>query len=480
MSTPSSEVICGPSATDGSQTKLIWLDILPNDVCERIVLHASGRHQAEDALPLGETNAKFRCAVASVLQRRMRFTDAATAHTRRWCDLLLPDVEEVEVKASSSSFDRSCLGDILTAPTLRCASIIDDIFPLRAIASSNSIRELEVRVQGYPREAGIAQELLLQIFSTLNLTKLRLICCVEREVTSCPFIEAQYLDPHRDDFPSCFSTLQTLDIDCARAKIGDCDPTWRIFPALTSLRDLGFHGELPDGTLLRTQALETVRVKSGLKANEVAISIGAPVKELHMKSALSSAQLKGLETLSNLNILSLQMSPEDDETLSDLLSKLPELRSLDLCWDPPSFCNHGRDDVHTPCYAMPSPRRTFRAIEKTKSLQELKLRDVRLSRLELLDILEHVGTNLKVFWISISDQDETQLDRLEALLYCAAVKNPGLCDFRIPDVHRRDGYNTRKNGRIQGLRLRQAMERLQSHAPEMDTTNIAQAVERAI
>lgn len=459
----------------------IWLDILPGDVCERIAVHASSGGQTPHALVLGEHNAKLRQAVAAVLSYKMRFLETACPQARRWSNLLLPDIRDVEMKISSSALsDRRCLDDILRTRSLRRASIIDDVYPLRAIVASDTLRELHVRVQGYPREAGMARELLLRAFSSLNLEKLRLICCIEGAVTWCPFIDDNYLCPSLDDFPRCFHALRALDIDCARARIGDCDPTWRLFPALDSLQDLGFHGRLPEGQLRRVQSLETVRVKSGHDSFEIAMRIGAPVKEVHLKTAISSEQIKSLRNLPQLRILSLYLNHGDEHALLYLLERLPDLTSLDLHWGPSSLCFHGRDDVHTPCYAIPDDGITSRAIEKTRKLEELKLRDVRLKKDDLESILQHVGEKLRVFCTCVADQDETQLDRLEDLLYICAKNNPGLHEFRILDVYRRDGYDSRTQGRIQGSRIRRAMSRLQFCAPQLNTASIARAIAKGI
>lgn len=469
----------------------MWFDILPLEVLAAIALHASHGKQTPDCLNIAQVSPKLRQGLLSALNNRLslpELCDYMDVPARRltaedvhgWAHLLGNDIEELDVDGDFVNlFTHHCIVDMLRAPRLRRATIPDEPHILRTASESRSIQELYIRLRNYRREDDRSRQFFEQALSSLSLKKLHLICCDYDRSLKCPFRNERYLNPQYRNLPTSFATLEVLEIDCARAGRTTYDPIWRMFPAATCLRELTFHEDMPDEHLQRVQRLDTVKIRSGPNAFEIAVRIGRPVKELCIEAplTLSADQIRNLRPLLELTTLRLDICSGAEDALQDLTRALRDLRRLDLGWGKPSICKHGVDRDHNPCYAQPRPSAVSKAIQETR-LTELTLRKVCLPQDELGDILRHLGDDLEVFRICVADQDESQKDRLEALLYLTAQYNTSLRRLEAhTDVWERDASLSRSQVRAQGSRLRRAVRMLQQRAPHLNITGNAFAIE---
>lgn len=109
--------------------------------------------------------------------------------------------------------------------------------------------------------------------------------------------------------------------------------------------------------------------------------------ELHVEGAVTSAEdLLCLTNYTCLKQLHIQVSADEEATLAQMVSDLPELRVLELRWL-----------LETESYTEPLHGQIFNAISAAPELSELHLSQVRIRTSELIEILKSIGTRSTSF-----------------------------------------------------------------------------------
>lgn len=169
-----------PSSRRRGGTGPIWLDLLSDDVCERIAAHLCSRTQTQSALRLAETSDKQCAAVVASLDYLFEIPAGCTLDdARRWANVFMPDVRNCNIydlalepnsgeELNHDTFlvrAEAAILPLLHAPKLYHATIPCETRFLEAIAVSKSVRELRLNIEFQP-----PMQKLLHTLSALQLT----------------------------------------------------------------------------------------------------------------------------------------------------------------------------------------------------------------------------------------------------------------------------------------------------------------------
>lgn len=481
-----------------------WLDLLPVDVCERVVLHVSdGGHPTESALSLARTSPKLCAAVRGTIAPKFELpypfyfagptgSQGSISHqsaswavkwltdsdyASAWLALIKEFVVEIAIRTKYSK-RLEIVEHLLKSPTLQRVHLFDKRTLFAAIGQSRSIRELHLFLRS--RKYGPN---LFEALSRLNLEKLSTECKACDSPRSCPFRDTSQFNSGYNALAVSCPNLKSLKMWCTLdAESGERDgstaPVWRIFPELPTLQELTFNGEAPEQAIPKLRKLQGVGISWATGAYQTAMRVGTPMMEFVTETALDAEQIRGLTRCPRLKKIAFEVKNGADVVLADTFRKLPSLADISLQWENRDECEHGDLENHN-CYVDAVPGAMLSAVQAAPNLSVVSLLFVRVPLEELQNILSSAAERLTEFMTCIGDQDEAPCERLEELLYTAVKNNPGVRSFQFCDMV---PYRLESDADVdrQHPRLVAAVERLHRHAPLLDRMQLENSIMKSI
>lgn len=490
----------------------IWLDKLPDEVCQRIAAHVCGCQQNPDILALAKTSSVLRKAALALLRNRLIIPDKKSVTEFRLimnhaeqrnqdvstlCGLIRlmgEDIFELDQGLFCNPLRHAVPSSILplfSLPYLRVVEIMDCPAQVAAVSRSSSIQELRLllRHQMQPKQ-------LFSAVAKLHLMKLKMMCmdaCVgvcRKQL--CPWQDPDVIGSDLQGFARFLPHLTSIDVrcDCLTRDIHHhlgMSMFWKVLPSLKTLKEISFCWHLPEvappkETLQFLSSREVVRVVNTRDAYHLASLIGLPVVEISSQhsfllAAITAKELLDLRNHPRLRVLGIRIDEGSEKALPEVVQGLPELRKLDLLWMPGillrDICRYTGQ-----CYATAMPGVMLRAVQVAPQLSSLCIVRVRIALTELLTIMKSIGLHLREFETSLGDQEEAPFERLEKLLLGAARYNTELRKFFIEDVGHEPGPILEWKWEEQAQRVLARLWFLRRVAPYLSVGNLEEDVLR--
>lgn len=443
-----------------TKSTVIWLDLLPRDLCTRVAicLRSGASAYSPSLLSLAESSSLQRQYVASSLSchlrgERERSTSLKLApqntNLARWVRVFAGNIKQL----SCFPLSKPSL-HLLREPTLYKAEIFDTYDALHAVAETASIRHLTLIMQ--PRTESRPQ-LIHTVLEELNLTTLKLRC-LKYDVDNCLFAE----HPYWKIALYSNTNLTSLQIQCS------CNhpihPIWDICNSFLAPRssieelaiDQAATATLPDSVHHYLQSLRSINVESGNAPVSRLAVISSQIFSLRSNLYFDVSALKQLSLFDHVRDLRIGLAKGAERGLASLTGALPNLVSLHLR----SRQGHSvsEDDTGT----------ILDGVKNAPMLRSLHLITICVAKDELEAILRHMGPQLQDFATTIDEKIFTELGKMETLLTAAACHNHSLQQFNL--------HSTLSFGSVpchwpsvcrRAPSIRAAYSRLRRWAPEM-------------
>lgn len=411
------------STPASSASRGIWLDKLPEGVCENIAAHVCHGAQNGDALHLIRSSPSQREAVISILNRTLAFRDLdrSLKEFHEWWSSIVGDVWKQGDGGREHSNDGQNVSSVnlgYPTPVLHAIHVKDRPEHLYAIRSV-SIRKVTIEVCGYSPVTT-----LLETLSSINAEELAL------KFPYAPLaFNASLVVLAETNALAAIPSLKSLAVYCLKRCYERQSCIWAAIAKLSSLRELSMYGVNSSTSLsFRGAAADAVsfissRQSIALQGNywvlRLALRIGRAVTSIdNMASSTDRQQLLSLVgACPRLKRLHTNLVGGADNVLVAALKALPDLEALHLQF------RIGRE------FTVPTQGKILEAVQVAHNLTELSLFRVRIQLCELKAIMEHVGPRLRVFNASIHGQEESPLVMLVGLCESAAKHNHGLRTF---------------------------------------------------
>lgn len=458
----------------------MWLDLLPPEICERIAAHVSRGTQRASALSLAEASVKMRTAVMSALGHKLLlFSETEDDLTGRWLQFA-PYVKSLEFGAVIYDTARSAVkvsnGKKMCVSTwddglLRKSNCLESVdfwlqpSILRALTGLRSLRKLTIKSADSHHG-----DLLFQVLTSLDIRDL-MFRCEARDIDLCLLSNKKYFNDAYNALAKSCPNLETLDIFCVCTGWGNqtaqmstsAHRVFDIFPACKSLRYLKLHSHPPQNVMQNICAIHSVELPHDERTHQLAMKLGNAVTVLSCNRYLDPKEVECLSICHRLVVLDIRIKEGTENVLPKLAQGLPYLRCLKLQMK--MSC-----DARNRPFLFPrtKPGGMLQTVRSAHHLDTLHIVDIRISTSELEAILAHCGVRLRDFLISISDQDEPALQRLETLLCTAALHNS---ELRSLITVLRTWMPTNLGGLAwQAHRIYAALHFLESRAPYLDAS----------
>lgn len=423
----------------------IWLDKLPEEVCQRLAMHTFREVQGPDALALAKASPTLRKAVLAALRHRLTITESELvgrdSESSKWISVFAKDIIELNIPLYFSFKGYAppkFVHRLLTLPTLRVADISDQSRQLKAVARSSSIQEISIAIRGQ-----VPPTQIFEALAKLPLLKLKTKCQKTNARFKCPFQDKSITGPGSTMIAVNCSVLTSLDVDCDCCRIRE-HGIWNVLPSLSALQEMTIYWYLvsvaiPKEALRFLSKLDSVRILGEQRDPHLLSSqIGSPVSEIYHYSPLNlertAEQLAGLRTYSHLKVLSLRLKEGAETALPELVKQLPELTKLVVEWRISRLIGQDAGACSGLGYATPAQGIMLRTVQSANKLSELHFHKLRIPMNEVVGILQTMGRRLRVFATAIYDQREPPPERLELVLLTAAKLNSGLRELLVYDL----------------------------------------------
>lgn len=457
-----------------------WLDLLPEEICERIACHLSQGRPTTCLLALGVTSQKQRAAACAVIGGELNVQNSF--EFTAWAKLFQDEVVGLDISFSNlanptnvvrprePSAGTSALFHLLRSPVLHRLCTMNDPAVLRVIAESSSLCSLEIT---FVDPNGL--DALFACLESLQLSDLAIRCRMPLESSTCPLAPASRGATLRRLAPVC-SKLFSLALACT-CETGEeepdwCAPLWEILPQLPDLRETKFiGGALPDRVAPLLRRLDNVSILNGPLADRLALEIGTPVIQLVCTGiTFSSEKVETLVSCPRLQKLSLVLECGAEEALLNILRRLPLIEGLDLSWERAKTCLHNSPGHYGRCFHSPKPGVVLRLVRRAPRLARLYLTDVRLDSSEVRDILKVLGGRLLALRIDVLDHMDAPVNRLEMVLCFLGTFNEGVEELEINGLSRNQLMLEGVDPVETGQSLLRLLKRLQQKAPKLSAT----------
>lgn len=459
------------------QAPIIWLDLLPQELAEKIAHTVSGGNRTVDALQLAQTSTLQRRAVVSALFGSFTLRGYNSENESAWISCFIPEVRKVAVGRLYAGLEtrlRTQVSVLSSGPCLTSAKIPDDPVLLHAVGRATCLRELTVLDTDTTWPGMSATRLLLQTLSGLSLRKLDLHCSMPWNST-CMFTRiAQNGDCL---LANCCPNLTSFGSLCACSH--DNHPFWTIWSSFPHIREISLERDPPDWLIPRLRTLKSARIRCTTDATaalRLAKRLGPSVTFVYVGSNWSVAQ-RDLEVISECKNLSGLRMVVDEGTECSVEKALPAvsgLNSLALSWKFAHRRPLKREVKYWPLSERGRKKRfshdrlcdvtigtMMSIVQRMPALASLDILRVRISVAEVGSILKHLGGQLRHFGVSFNDQHEPAVERFRIILETIVERNRDLRSVsagkeRMPDFLLIDKIEERFLTAEQTLQLRKA------------------------
>lgn len=426
----------------GQAASSLWLDKLPSEVCDRIMLFACRSEQCATALSLAKLSAMWRGKVRSMLNHHLelRLHDSEDASTRRdWISVCAGDIETACLVDPVFAPDDETVLIVFSSPKLRLVRILGYPNCLTALEYASSVRVAHIVF----REK-VSERQLLYALTNIRLEKLELYCRPKAEAV-CLFQE-ELFRAGSISIKECCPNLTSLKVTCGCSR-NSLSKFWNVLLKLSILREVTIDGNLcckpyygpyDGGNLAKSPipvhakeflaGMESVRLHGLRVFRRRFVEFGSAVTEIVANTELgdnrfTNEQLSLLPMHTRLRKLHADIPRGGEEIIEKVVHKTPELQSLGLWWGRyPCRGSHG----YARAYPDASPGVLLRIVRAMPQLSELRLGQVRIPLSEVTAIMSSGGPRLRALEMPILQQEESPCIRLEHLLCTSALHNRAL------------------------------------------------------
>lgn len=378
----------------------IWLDKLPEEVCQRIATHVFHEVQGPDALALAKASSTLRKAVLAALRHRLTITETDGAgkdsESSKWISVFAKDINELNVPlyfTFKGYAPPKFVHRLLSLPTLRVADISDQSRQLKAVARSSSIQEISIAIQGQ-----VPPTQIFEALSKLPLLKLKTQCQKTHAGFKCPYHDKIITGPGSTTIAVNCPMLISLEVNCHCARKGK-HKIWNVLPSLSTLHEMTVYWYLvsvaiPKESLRFLSKLDSVRIfGERIRPHSLSSQIGSPVSEIYYYSPLSSEQtaeqVADFRNYSRLKVLSLRLMEGAESALPELVKKLPDLTKLVLQWRGSARTAREPFAESGVIYSTAAQGVLLRTVQSASKLSELHLYRIRIPLNEVVGISVH-------------------------------------------------------------------------------------------
>lgn len=398
-----------------ADSRSIWLDKLPRDVCTRIILYLhppSLLHLTKQScclLYLAEASDAMRIAVSSAHSHTLSVPKQADKTLwSRWAAVFVDNLSELTLLTHIEPSEA-----LLRARTLQRVSLMNIPAVLRSLQHTHHLRHLQLY---FVRHSNASSQQVLTALRQLALESLSLSCDVH-SVMKCFFRGKGNME----FMAASLSSLQSLRVVCF------CNhgrhPLWVLLPLFPRLQQVSLDHQcvrsLPEGLIPRLQELEAVALRGGNITVETALRIGTPVKSYQSSLPLDKSNLLAIDSCLGILELQICLKREAWGVLSDLTKALPRLETLHLRAFPAERAFQVTHDS------------VLRAVQNAPYMRNLRLIGLRVETHELVETLRHLGERLLEFETTVDEMDPSQIGQIEALLQTAVTCNSSLRKFDV-------------------------------------------------
>lgn len=456
-----------PPAAKRARQPRFWLDEMPREVRDQIAMFAARRKDPEDVRGLAETSTAQRDAVAAAFSYKF---EIVCEWLCGWSEVFREGPREVCVHGLAFKVDEYSRGilDLLQMPSLRTATVPEITELLDAIGRGGSVRTLSVSLIATDHSP------LLRTLRFLTLDKLELMGDnrLYPETSLGKFLSNAAPDVLAVACPN----LKSLHLGFDRMRAADL---CRVISPFKNLEELNVRLEIcgyalvSDALLPNLHRLQSVTLRESVHGGPyLAKKIGAPVTSLEScdVTALDDILLLELAICPRLSTLELWVRSGHEKTLAELVPHLLQLRRLTLRWE-----------VEDRRYYVPSQGSILKIVKDAPRLEELHILQVGVSLSEITNLICGIGSRLKEFCTSITDQDESPHERLSAVMntlsgFCRQILRFNIIDSSICKPQAETlSFDEQFNRRWD---LCKALGRLQRLAYLLDDSDVERVVEK--
>lgn len=460
----------------------LWLDLLPREVCTHIASHLSRGTPSPSLLNLSELSSIQALAALSALSHSLNLHFSSkpsfAQELNRWAQVAAPTLVELCIDGHSSEYMtaqalKSAAHLLANAPSLRKVALPNEPELVAPLSLLTDLQELSIPViYGDKMDAWLSA--LDHLQTPLSITKLDL------------GFPTEYKQCHPATFWTTFScilktacpSLTDFEFHCMCYRDGfrkTCtEHVLNNFPRLQATC-------IWRGVLLsafdHVRQLHSVRLMDYGDAHAHAVSLGSAVTEVFGFNTveLDAGQLASFRHYTRMEKLQIIIQSGAESALLDVVRQMPALRVLDV--DTVAGNEGDRTIDRWPRLHGPRKGIYLAVVQAAPMLTEVHLRDVRMAKEEVFEIMRHVGSRLQMFAISVCEHEENPWDMLEYLLHAAVKYNPNLrrfdlmgdMPFEAEYFKRLDVYERRGS---QGSTLVTAVKRLEQAAPFFDSAKL--------
>lgn len=492
-----------PSCDVSESSPRLLLDVLPHDVRVRIAQFVSYGSQTDDLLALARTNFMQSSAVFDSLHHRYVLSSVFQL-LARWVEVVSQDIKELVCDAKSLQNashglqTQTHLVTLCRAPTLRRLTLLypqTDV--LDAIRNSPYVREVKAHVHDMVRVLPLVETL-----KTLNLESVEFVCCSLR-ITSrgasrgyCLRKVTSLFDKTGEgSLAALFPNLRVFRMSCDRHL------SQRTFAeefdhfSLNSLRSLPqmksvtLHSMLSDDMLQLLDGIQEVRLEvdgpEAVYRSKVPPGLVQRLTALSTDDCFSESHQGNLQECVGLVELDTGLESGSEIAFGQLLRRLDDLRKLTVRWsceqqrDGGMFSGRGiRTDQFR--YATGKDVAALFLEGNVPRVEEIRLRQVRISKEDVASILRVVGAGLKELEVDLLYQNEAPLERVVILLELVMMQCPKLQRLKLAYIPGGlwwgQRYSTNNGSREEREMQRLDAERLvglvKRHVPMLDVSDI--------
>lgn len=332
---------------------------------------------------------------------------------------------------------------LLMQPSLVRVAISDLPFVLESVASSNSVRELDLAIQESHNHGEIFRTL-----SKLNLRKLKIDCtrCLgnrNMDPTECILFNPVYISDSQNALARSCPRVRSLGVSCEVITCGMATD-FLFVSGLNALEELSIaSGFLPQAAISRLSRIPSVFLGFHENTFPLCFDLGWSLSAVDTGGMfLNPMQLERLRGFPRLKSIRCAIPEEAQHLLPGVVSALPGLRTLHVSLeqgqdsDEGFLCYVGGDTEDPQIYPAARKGVMLRTVHAANQVTDLGLTRMRIGLDELREILQLAGSRLERFEFSILGQTEAAPLRIAGVLLlmsicCRSVRHTTYDDCRL-------------------------------------------------
>lgn len=441
-----------------SQKNPMWLDAIPQEILLIIArkLHLATSLERKRGITLSifqfaSVSSKLRAIVCESLSYSLSISSKSLSEIANWSALFGTSVREISCNTRATDTTAPLL-PLLSAPSLRTASLTNCPADLFAVSQSKSLTSLSVTFV-CPSPSDHLEDALrrLQIRS-LSLSCMFLGNCIFRDIFPAPEAWRRLAE--------CCPGLSQLNVkcECKRREYGVSFDISPFVSALPTMRTIVVNYPMSREMVPFMRSLDSVtliqhrwpyrRSNSPANLHTLAAEIGRPITAVHDVREVNSNWLEP-PRMPSMNVEDLQrlsacprmqkLQAVIESGAEDALPMMQELTSLKIAALPKNWNQSRTISLKDPGFHAPSSSFFHRLLNDMNKLRELSLFHMRVDMTQVQAVLRALGTQLELFGSSIVGQMEEPRSRLSLVMdaagrHCPKLQELEFCRSALPTV----------------------------------------------